>query len=48
MADTTFDYKKNSINTLRLLAAFQVMWGHLVEHLEVSFPVCVWGITVNN
>lgn len=36
--DRLLDYKRNSINTLRLLAAFQVMWGHMVTHLEVSFP----------
>lgn len=25
----------NSINTLRFLAAFQVMWGHMLEHLDI-------------
>lgn len=25
----------NSINTLRFFAAFQVMWGHMIEHLDV-------------
>lgn len=33
------DYKKNCINILRFIAAFQVMWGHLIEHLEVPFPL---------
>lgn len=33
------DYKMNCLNTLRFLAAFQVMWGHLVEHLEAPFPL---------
>lgn len=36
-AQGSFDYKKNSISTLRLLAAIQVMWGHLIGHLDVSF-----------
>lgn len=34
---TQIDYKNNSINSLRILAAVQVMWGHLIEHLEVNF-----------
>lgn len=29
----------NSINTLRYLAAFQVMWGHMIVHLNISLPV---------
>lgn len=35
----TFDYRKNCISLLRLIAAFQVMWGHLVEHLKVTSPM---------
>lgn len=28
--------KTQSINTLRFLAAFQVMWGHMISHLDVT------------
>lgn len=28
--------KRQSINTLRFLAAFQVMWGHVILHLDVT------------
>ena len=28
--------KNNSLNTIRLLAAIQVMWGHMTVHLNVS------------
>ena len=42
---TCLDYRKNSINALRILAAFQVMWGHIVEHLEISLPK-VFGYTL--
>lgn len=41
------DYRRNSIKTLRLLAAIQVMWGHMVEHFEVSFPLSGGGISVD-
>lgn len=34
------DYKKNSLNTFRLLAAIQVLWIHALTHLELqNIPV---------
>ena len=30
------DYKRNSLNTFRLLAALNVLWGHTLAHLELS------------
>lgn len=32
------DFKKNSLNYIRLLAALQVMYGHLTEYLDVEIP----------
>lgn len=37
----------NSINTLRHLAAFQVMWGHMIVHLNVNFPVLGGGFKLD-
>ncbi len=30
--------EKNSLTTFKLLAAFQVMWGHYVHHLNLATP----------
>lgn len=30
------DYKNNSLNVFRLLAAIQVLWGHVLTHLDIS------------
>ena len=30
------DFRVNSLNTFRLLAALQVLWGHTLTHLELS------------
>jgi peptidoglycan/LPS O-acetylase OafA/YrhL len=35
MESTVIDYKKNSLNTIRLIAALQVLFGHTVFHLEI-------------
>lgn len=35
---TDIDFKKNSLNLIRLLAAFQVMYMHAYVHLEVETP----------
>lgn len=32
----TVDFKKNSLNFIRLLAALQVMYGHITEYLDVE------------
>ena len=32
----SIDYKKNSLNTFRLLAALQVLYGHATVHLELQ------------
>lgn len=37
----------NSINTLRYLAAFQVMWGHMIVHLSVNFLVLGGGFNLD-
>lgn len=34
-----FDMKKNSLNTIRLLAAISVMFGHACTHLSVERPI---------
>lgn len=31
----------NSINTIRLLAAFEVLYGHVVTHLDIT-TIPVW------
>ena len=43
MAETVvnFDYKKNSLNTVRLIAALQVLYLHAIVHLEVSMPMAI-------
>lgn len=30
------DFKKNSLNTFRLLAALQVLYGHAIVHLHLQ------------
>ena len=35
METTVIDYKKNCLNTIRLIAALQVLFGHTVFHLEI-------------
>ncbi len=32
------DYRKNSLNTLKLIAALQVVYGHIYAHMQYSFP----------
>jgi len=32
------DFKKNSLNTVRFIAAFNVFYGHAVEHLAINMP----------
>lgn len=32
----SFDFKHNSLNTFRLIAAIQVLWIHALNHLELS------------
>ena len=32
----TIDFKKNSLNLFRVLAAIEVLYGHTLEHLELS------------
>lgn len=34
--EETIDYKKNSLNTFRLIAAISVLWVHALNHLELS------------
>lgn len=36
MGSEHIDFKKNSLNTFRLLAAIQVLWGHAFRHLEIN------------
>ncbi len=37
---TSIDFKTNSLNTFRLLAALQVLWGHTRAHLQLeNIPV---------
>lgn len=33
------EMRRNCFNTIRLLGAFNVMYGHVVEHLNIQFPV---------
>lgn len=40
------DYRKNSLNTFRLLAAIQVLWIHSLNHLELS-NIPVLGDVIN-
>lgn len=35
------DFKNNSLNTLKLIAAFQVVYGHAMVHLSYSFPKAI-------
>lgn len=35
------EYRKNSINTIRFLAAFQVMYWHAVHHFELQMPLAL-------
>lgn len=35
METTVIDYRKNCLNTIRLIAALQVLFGHTVFHLEI-------------
>ena len=30
--------QNNSLNLFKLIAALQVMFGHIIEHLEISIP----------
>lgn len=32
----SIEFKNNSLNLIRLLAAIQVLWGHTLEHLELA------------
>ncbi len=36
--------RNNCLSTIRIFAAFQVMFGHLVRHLELSCPTWLSGI----
>lgn len=40
----TVDYRKNSLNTLKLIAALQVLYGHAWVHMSYSFPTIVSNI----
>ena len=33
------EMRRNCFNTIRLLGAFDVMYGHIIEHLNIQFPV---------
>ena len=33
-----FDYRKNALNTLKIIAALQVAYGHMIVHLQVDVP----------
>lgn len=32
------EMRRNCFNTIRLLGALDVMYGHAVEHLNIQFP----------
>lgn len=36
METNVIDYRRNSLNTIRLVAALQVLFGHTVVHLEIA------------
>lgn len=36
-----FDYRKNALNTLKIIAALQVAYGHMIVHLQVDVPSIV-------
>lgn len=33
------EMRRNCFNTIRLLGAFDVMYGHAVAHLNIQFPM---------
>ena len=38
------NFRENCFNLIRLLAALQVAYGHIIEHLELSIPSVVTDI----
>lgn len=42
--ETRKDISDNSLNTIRLLAALQVLYGHAITHLSISMPSIVNNI----
>ena len=35
------NYRKNCFNLIRIIAAIQVMYGHIITHLEIEMPKVV-------
>jgi peptidoglycan/LPS O-acetylase OafA/YrhL len=44
MSTLSLDYKKNALNTLKTLAAIQVAYLHIINHLEIAVPNLVTSI----
>lgn len=44
MSISTLDYRKNALNTLKTLAAIQVAYLHIINHLEIQMPNLVTSI----
>lgn len=45
--DLAVKKQNNALNTIRLLAAIEVMWGHMVYHLHISMPE-IGGVPFEN
>ena len=44
LPSSEFDYRKNSLNTLKILAALQVAYLHAITHLKVEIPEVITSI----
>lgn len=38
LSNQTIDYKKNSLQLVKYIAAFSVMWVHLINHYSINVP----------